>query len=159
MRRYVGVVIVALLVGAGCWFFGLDVVPSIVVALVVAGLGITLGIITLPLDNVEWPPAPPEPTDGARREVSELTWSLRTPGGVVGERNVERVRRIADTSLRRRHLDLDNPAHRVRIERLIGAPLYALLNSAERHRVSLSMLLSELGILEALEKSDPASRN
>jgi hypothetical protein len=158
MRRYVGVAIVALLAGAGCWFFGLDVVPSIVVALVLAGLGITLGIITVPADNIEWPPAPPEPTDGARREVSELTWSLRTPGGVVDERIVQRVRRIAVTSLRRRQLDLENPAHRAQIERLVGESMYALLSSPERRRVSLATLLSELSILEALEKSDPAAR-
>jgi hypothetical protein len=159
MKGYVGVGVVAILAGAGCWFFGLAVVPAIVVALVLAGLGITLRIITLPVENLEWPPAPPEPSDGARREVSELTWSLRTPGGVVDERIVERVRRIADTGLRRRQLDLDNPAHRAQIERLVGPQTYALLSSPERRRISLSTLLSELSVLEALEKSDPAARN
>ncbi len=38
MKRYVGAVVVAALCGAACWFFGLDLVPSIVVGLVVYAL-------------------------------------------------------------------------------------------------------------------------
>ena len=93
MKRYIGAIVIAVLAGAGCWFFGLDLVPAIVVGLVVAGLGITVAALTIPTENVEWPPAPPEPTDGARREVTELSWALRTPGGVVDERVLARVRR------------------------------------------------------------------
>jgi hypothetical protein len=158
MKSYIGIFIVSLVVGAAFWFFGLDVIPSIVVTLVLAGLGITLRIVRLPTDNLEWPPAPPEPTAGARREVSELTWSLRTPRGIVEDRVIERIRNIADTSLRRRHLDLDNPAHRARIERLIGPSLYTLVTSPERRRVNLPTFLSILAVLETLEKSDPAAR-
>lgn len=159
MRKYVAPAVVALLIGAGCWFFGLDVVPSIVVALVIFGLGALLRVLVFPGENVEWPPAPPEPTAGARREVSELTWALRTPGGIVDDRVIERVRLIAVTSLSRRHLDLDNPAHRSRIERLIGAASYDFFTSKVRRRVPLPSLLSVLGVLEALERTDPAARS
>jgi hypothetical protein len=176
MNRYVGPIILGVLVGGGSWFFGLDVVPSIVVAMVVAVLGITLDLVTMPADTalsttaeppmgapliphaMEWPVAPPLPSDGARREVSELGWALRTPTGVVEDRVLERVRNIAATSLRRRQLDLDNPAHRDRIELLVGAPLYELLRSREPRRASARTLRSALGLLEALETSDPAAR-
>jgi hypothetical protein len=159
MKRYVGVVVIALLAGFGVWFFGLGIVPSIVVTLVIAGLGIVLRTIALPSENAEWPPAPPEPSAGARREVSELAWALRAPGGVVDDRIVWRVRRIAIESLSRRHLDVDNPAHRARIERLVGAPLYSLLTSGENFRVTVPALQSVLGRLEALENADGPSRS
>jgi hypothetical protein len=177
MSRYAGPVILGVLVGGGAWFFGLAVVPSIVVAMVVAALGITLDLVATPTDSalspdaesptgtmliprsMEWPPAPPQPNDGARREVSELGWALRTPTGVVEDRVLLRVRNIAATSLRRRQLDLDNPAHRTRIEALLGAPLYAVLRPGEPRRTSVRTLRSAVGLLEALETSDPASRS
>ncbi|HEX4444020.1 MAG TPA: hypothetical protein VHZ81_10650 [Galbitalea sp.] len=158
MSRYVGVIVVAVLAGFGVWFFGLDIVPSIVVTLVIAGLGIVVRTIVLPSENPEWPPAPPEPSDGVRREVAELAWALRGSGGVVDDRIVWRVRRIAAEALARRHLDVENPAHRTRIEHLVGASVYSLLTSGEDFRVTLPTLQSVLRGLEALNASDPTSR-
>ena len=165
MKRYIGVGMIAVLAGAGSWFFGLDILPSIIVVFVIAALGITLRLVAttedpvLPAGTSEWPPSPPLPSDGARREVSELGWALRTPTGIVEDRVLERVRNIADTSLRRRRLDLDNAADRAAIEGLIGAPVYTLLTSGEPRRASVRTLRSALGLLEALEKTDPAARS
>ena len=165
MRRYIGPAMVAVLAGAGAWFFGLAILPSIIVVFVVAALGITLRLVAttsdplLPAGTMEWPPSPPLPSDGARREVSELGWALRTPTGVVEDRVLERVTAIAATSLRRRRLDLDNPADRGRIEQLLGEPLYALLSADEPRRSSARTLRSTLDRLEALEHTDPAARN
>jgi hypothetical protein len=158
MKRYIVIVAIAVLVGGGCWFFGLDVIPSVVVTLVVAGIGATIRTIGAPAVDVEWPPAPPEPREGARRETSELSWALR-PSGVVDDRIIERVRNLAAKSLGRRHLDLADPVHAERIQRLVGAPTYTFLVSRERGRIDLRRLLSELSRLEQLEKSDPAARD
>ena len=155
MRYNVGLSIVAALVGAGCWFFGLDVIPSIVVALVVAILLFAVRAFVRPVDNYEWPPPPPTITDGDRREVAELDWALRTPRRVVEDRIVTRVRTVAVSSLRRRHLDLDNPEHRARIERLVGPQVYFVLTSPDRVRVNVTTLLSVIGRIESLEKSEP----
>jgi hypothetical protein len=155
MKRFVGPIIVAVLVGAGCWFFGLDILPSIVAGAVIAGVGITLGVVTNPGGNRDWPASPPVPNDGARRETFELAWALRTRSGIVDEPALERVRAIAASSLARRHLDLADPAHRARIERLIGAPAYALLapdgpNSGGRLRVRLTSIIGALDVLDRL---------
>lgn len=157
MKNRVGLCVVSLLAGAGCWFFGLDIVPSIVVAVVVGIALFAIGAIVRPIDNYEWPPPPPTVTDGDRREVAELEWALRTPRRVVEDRIITRVSRIALASLRRRHLDVDNPAHRTRIEQLVGPQVYLLLASPDRIRMNISTLLAVLGRLESLEKSDPAS--
>jgi hypothetical protein len=154
MRYNVGLSIVAVLVGAGCWFFGLDVIPSIVVALVVAILLFAVRAFVRPVDNYEWPPPPPTITDGDRREVAELDWALRTPRRIVEDRIVGRVRALAVSGLRRRHLDFDNPEHRVRIERLVGPQAYFILTSPDRVRMNVSTLLSVLGRIESLEKPD-----
>jgi hypothetical protein len=156
MKNKIGLGIVAALAGAGCWFFGLDIVPSIVVALVVGILLFAIGAFVRPIDNYEWPPAPPKVTDGDRREVAELDWALRTPRRLVEERIVTRVSAIALAGLRRRHLDVDNPAHQQRIEQLVGPQVYFLLVSPDRVRMNVTTLLSVLGRLESLEKSDSA---
>jgi hypothetical protein len=159
MKRFAAPIVIAILAGAGCWFFGLAVVPSLVVVLVVAAVGIALRAVILPGGNIEWPPAPPASTEGLRREASELAWAIRGPRGTVDERIIERVSRIAVGSLNRRHLDINSPHDRVRIESLIGAPMYAFLNSPDRAKVTISTLESMLALLESLEKTDPAARN
>lgn len=156
MKRSVAIIVivaVAIVAGVSCWFFGLNVVPSVVVVLVVAGLGATVGLITVPTGAGGWPPAPPEPKDGARREVSELSWALR-PSGALNDRVLERVRNIAAVSLSRRHLDLENPAHRQRIEGLVGASLSPFLISAGGGGGDLKGLLILLRTLERLDLPD-----
>jgi hypothetical protein len=159
MTRHVTPIVIAVLAGAGCWFFGLAVVPSLVVVLVLAAVGIALRTVILPTGNIEWPPAPPASIEGLRREASELAWAIRGPRGIVDERIIERVRRIAIGSLNRRHLDVYSPRDRTRIESLIGASMYAFLSSRDRASVKLPTLLSMLNLLESLEKTDPAARN
>jgi hypothetical protein len=158
MKYNIGLSIAAVLIGAGCWFFGLDIVPSIVVTLVIGILLFALRAFVRPIDNYEWPPPPPTLTDGDRREVAELDWALRTPRRVVEDRIVNRVRNIALVGLRRHHLDPDNPSHRQRIERLVGAQVYLLLVAPDTTRVRVSTLLSVLARLESLEKSEPTIR-
>jgi hypothetical protein len=158
MKRYAGIVAVAILAGAGCWFFGLGLLPAIVVVLVVGSLGVVLRVLTAPATIGEWPAAPPHPTDGARRETSELSWALRTRGGIVDDAIILRVRAIAASRLAHRHLDLDNPQHRSAIEKLIGAGVYELVNADhDRVRVRMSSIPATLDILErldVLERSD-----
>jgi hypothetical protein len=158
MRYTVGLSFAAALIGAGCWFFGLDVIPSIVVAIVVAVLLFALRALVRPGVNYDWPPAPPTSTDGDRREVNELEWALRTPRRLVEDRIVARVSSIARAALRRRHLDPENPAHRERIEHLVGAPVYQLLSSPDTARVSVSSLLAVLRRLDALENANSGAR-
>lgn len=158
MNRFVGPIIVGAIAGVGSWFFGLPLIPAIVVGLVIAAVGVVLRTIVLPTDNREWPPAPPEPNDGTRHEVPELAWALRAPGGFVDDRIVDRVRMLGSRVLARRHLDVDDPADRSRIETLVGAPLFTVLASP-RAQLTLPALLSVLESLEKLEASDPAARD
>jgi hypothetical protein len=156
MKRIVGSIVVAILAGAVCWFFGLGILPSLVVVLVVGALGVLLGVLGPTGGALEWPLAPPQPNDGARRETAELSWALRTRSGVVSGTVILRIRRIAVTRLAARRLDLDNPAHRRAIEALVGARFYALMNpGSSRQLVRLPVVLGALDILERLDRTDP----
>jgi hypothetical protein len=159
MKRFAGVIVVAILAGAGCWFFGLGLVPAIVVILVVGSLGVVLRVLTAPATVGEWPAAPPQPTDGARRETSELSWALRTRGGIVDDAIILRVRAIVANRLAHRQLDLDNPGHRRAIEKLIGASVYELVNaSGNRQRVKMPSIITTLDIIERLDVLDKPDR-
>lgn len=158
-RDYIGSAIVAILIGAGCWFFGLGVAAAIIVALVVAGVGIVLRAPLRSDQNSDWPLPPATKDDGERREAAELRWALSTPRGVIDDRILDRVTSIATRSLGRRGLGLDDPADRAAIEKLIGAPLYGLLTAEVRPQVAMKAFATILTRLEALEKSDPAARN
>jgi hypothetical protein len=156
MKRLAVVIVVALLAGAGCWFFGLGILSAIVVVLVVGSAGMMLRTLTPPATSTEWPIAPPLPNDGARRETSELSWALRTRGGIVDDAVILRVRAIAASRLAHRQLDLDNPAHRRAIEALVGARVYELVNVRDgRRRVRLPSILGALEVLERLDGVDP----
>ena len=157
MRRLVPVIVVAILVGAVTWFFGLGVMPAIVVVLAVGAVGTVLRLLVLQTPNRDWPPPPPPKTDGARREASELSWAMRTRSGVVDDRIVHRVRSIAVNRLAMRHLDLDNPAHRQPIERLVGPQVYDLLTSGEGRNVRITTVLATLEVLDSLAASRPAN--
>jgi hypothetical protein len=157
MRRFVPVIVVAILAGGIVWFFGLGILPALVVILVIGAIGTVLRLVTAEMPNRDWPLPPPPNTDGARREAFELSWAMRTRNGIVGDRIVLRVRSIAANRLALRHLDLENPAHREAIQRLIGPQVYDLLTSRDERHVRLSTVLATLEVLDSLGTSRPSA--
>jgi hypothetical protein len=155
MKRIVVPILVAVAAGGVCWFFGLGILPSVIVLLVVGAACVLLYRLTPAAANVEWPTAPPIASDGLRRETSNLSWALRTRNGIVDDAVIVRVRAIAVNRLARRQLSLDNPAHRPAIEALIGARVYSVLSPlGTRPRVRLAALAGTLEILERLDHID-----
>lgn len=159
MRRLVPVIVIALLTGGVVWFFGLGLLPSIVVVLAVGAVGTVLRLVRVDSLGRDWPPPPPPKTDGARREAFELSWAMRTRSGIVDDRIVLRVRSIAANRLALRHLDLDNPAHRQPIQRLVGPQVYELLTFGSERRVRLNAILATLEVLDSLGTTRPATAN
>jgi hypothetical protein len=157
MKRFVPVIVIAILTGAIVWFFGLGILPATVVSLVAGAIGTVLRLVTMATPNRDWPLPPPPITDGARREAFELSWAMRTRSGIVDDRVVLRVRSIAANRLALRHLDLDNPAHRPSIERLIGPQVYDLLTSVDERHVRLATVLATLDVLDSLGTRPPSA--
>jgi hypothetical protein len=158
-RRAAGrVLLVALLVAAICWYFGADVWHSILI-----GTALTLALVIfdglegLDLVNTEWRGGVPINQEGARRDIDDLSLSLRGRYGRVNDLGVSRVRRIARQRLALHHLDLSDPADHSRIEQLIGAGTCAILVGADRRRPSLGSLLDCLDVLDALDPRRPSA--
>jgi hypothetical protein len=151
MKSLVIVIGGAVFAGVVAWYFGLGIVPAVVVVLVVGAIGGALRRVGGTPADRNWPPPPPPKVDGARREASELSWALRTRDELVDELIVLRVRSIAASRLAPRRLNLNNPVHRQRIELLIGQPAWEILSSAGTRRIPISAVLN---VLEALDSLD-----
>lgn len=144
-----GVVVLAVIAAGIAWFFGVDVPQALAVGGVVAAVGLTWAAVRdgAPLT---WPAPPVRSEPGARRDLSETAWSLRSRGGVP-ERALGRARSVARHRLRTLHqLDLDDPDHRDRIEAVLPPPVVAVLSSERRPELDLAAFASVLTALEAL---------
>lgn len=159
MRRFVGVIVVAVLAGAGSWFFGVGVLPAVVIALAIGSIGVVLRVVTGATPSLDWPLPPPAPSDGKRRETSELSWAIRARGGAVDDRIVLRIRGIAENRLALRQLDLENPAHRPAIQKLVGAQTYDILANTGGRRVRVPDMLVVLDILDSLHRPQTQPRS
>jgi hypothetical protein len=156
-RRAAGhVLLVSLLMAVISWYFGADISHSILI-----GTAVALGVVGLygsggpELKSTGWRGGVESSGAGARRDVAELSWSLRKSYGRVGDTAVSRVQRIARQRLALHELSLHDPADRREIELLIGRNAYALLVPDGRRAPSLRSLLHCLDVLDALEPRRP----
>jgi hypothetical protein len=150
--------IAAVLVAAICWYFGTDVWHAVLLGSVLTTVGLIILVGTAERDlgagdrdlgTTSWQGGPRPNRDGARSEVAELSWSLRTSYGRVDSRAVSRARQLARHRLALHQLDLNEPGNRAAVEGLIGRSAYAVLVRRER-RPSLRSLLHCLDALDAL---------
>lgn len=144
------VVIGAPILAGICWYFGSDVSHAIAIALSIAAIG----IIWAPASGDEEPawPRPTENSKPGRREVTELSWWLRSRRGRVDDAALRRVRALASNRLATRGLELADPSHRAPIERLIGAEAYATLLANWQRPPSLRSVIRCLDALDTLDR-------
>jgi hypothetical protein len=154
-RSTIRVLLVALLIAAVCWYFGADVWHSILIGSALTTLGL-IGFIANAnpdFNNTGWQSDSHSNRHGARRDVAQLSRSLRGSHGRVGTAAVLWTQRLARKRLAVYQLDLLDPADRPRIEQLIGHRAYTVLMRGE-HRPPL--LRSFIHCLDALDALDPA---
>jgi hypothetical protein len=153
-RVTIWALIVAALVAGVCWYLGVDVWHAVLLGGVLTTVGLIslVGIPSRDPSVTEWRGGPSPNREGARGEVAELSWSLRTSyGGRVDVRAVSRVRQLARRRLALHELDLNDPADRSGVEALIGRSAYAVLVRRDRR----PMLRSLLHCLDALDTLGP----
>ncbi|PZE23104.1 hypothetical protein DEI81_08310 [Curtobacterium sp. MCBD17_013] len=154
-RRVVEVVVVAVVVGAAGWFFGLPVPQAVVVAAVITAVGLTWSAVRDD-ERLTWPAPPTDVVRGARRDVQALAWSLRSRGGVP-ERPVVRLRAAAGHLLLVHHgVDIDDPEARPAVERLLPPDVVRVLLSPRHPELDLATFSSLLIAVEAL--GEPSGR-
>jgi len=99
-------------------------------------------------DDGSWPPEKPlEVFRGS--DVSRLAWTINTRTGVVGRNLVRRLEQVLRHRLELRGLDLDDEAHAVRIDALLGQGIRSALRSREVTRDDV------IRVLDAIETIPP----
>ncbi len=90
-------------------------------------IGGTLAVATLVLrapqlgSRATWPVLPYGRRDGARRDVSSLTWTMIDRGGAISSSGERRLRSVLTDALELRGVDLTTAAGREQATDLVGA--------------------------------------
>jgi hypothetical protein len=159
--RVVLVLVGAALVGALLWYLGLDVLRSVVAGVILAVIGISW--VAVPdHEATGWVKDAVVAQDGARREVTQLSWALHPRRGRVRHGAHVRVQQLARNRLALHQLELADPADRTAIERLVGSAVYSTLRprpdqSPPRLR-DIVRCLDALDALDALDSLDAPGR-
>jgi hypothetical protein len=146
----------AVLATALCWYIGMDTVHAVTFGLVVGAAGLLWTAVPEHRD-VGWEPTARATPEGARWDVTQLSWSLRTRRGRVQHTALRRVQELARHRLALRRLDLDEPGDRAEIERLIGEAAYATLARPGSDLPRLRALVHCLDVLDGLDPPRPGT--
>lgn len=149
LRRAVGCVVAAAIVGVAAWFFGMDAPHAAGLGGAVFALGAVLSLLGDQAE-VTWPVPSPQPRPGARRDVVQLGWSLGARGGRVSPEAVRRLRGLAAEVLDRHGVQLDDPASADDVSRLLGDETAALLRKGSAAAPRPRDFAASLARLEAL---------
>lgn len=104
-----------------------------------------------------WPPLPYGRRDGARRDVSTLTWTLMSREGGLSSKGRQRVHAVLHEALRLQGIDPDTTAGARRAESLLGREVAAWLADPGSRPLDPVQLSTALSALEHAAASSPAS--
>jgi hypothetical protein len=156
--RLTWLIVLAVLAGAVSWYVGVDGWHAAVIAAAVLAVGLIWSALPERPPSV-WPLESRRQDDGNRNDVNRLSWSLRTRKRRVRPEAVRRIRKLAAQRLQAmgdtRQLDLDEPADRESIERLIGSRAYRTLRSNPVRQPTFADVEQCLDALSAL--AEPSS--
>jgi hypothetical protein len=156
-RATIRILLTALLIAAICWYFGADVSHSILIGSAVTTLGLIFKITNDNPDsgNTGWRPDGHTNHKGARRDVAQLSQSLKGSYGRVGYGAVTQAQRLVRQRLVSHRLDPLNPADHPSIEQLLGHHAYAVLVRGKRRPPFLRSFIRCLDALDALDPTKP----
>ncbi|TNM64229.1 hypothetical protein FHN55_14725 [Streptomyces sp. NP160] len=97
-----------------------------------------------------WPAEPPASEPGSRSDLVGLSVAFTARQGGMGQAGLVRVQALGRSRLRRRGLDLDDPAGRAAAEELLGVPAVRVLLSRSSPTPGARAVAHCLARLEAL---------
>lgn len=146
-----------LVVGLVCWFSGMDLPHAVGVGAVVGAGGSCLAMLR-ERPSVTWPDDPVAPREGARRDVAQLGWAVQTRSGTVTPEAVRHLRSVAAQTLALHGIDLDDPADRPAVERMLGADVVAIVRRGSAAAPRTAVFRSVLALLERIaDEPGPAT--
>lgn len=149
--RWIGVGVIAVVIAALLLLVGIDAPHAVlgglvwvvgILLLVHLGLGQTVALPRLPFGR----------RDGTRTEVSSLSWSLYSTGGITHQ-GQQHLRRVCATGLAEAGLDLSRPADVDRARSLFGTSMTEFLVDPTAPPPDVRTVRAAVLALEKLEKS------
>lgn len=148
--RWVGVGVIAVVIAALLVVIGIDAAHAVIgglvwvvgiLLLVHLGLGQTVALPRLPFGR----------RDGTRTEVSSLSWSLYSSGGITHQ-GQQHLRRICTTALGEAGVDLSAPRGRERARELLGGAVTTFLVDPAAPPPDVRTVRATVLALEKLER-------
>jgi hypothetical protein len=141
--------VAAVVVSGVVVLMGFDVAHGLVAGLTLALVVLLVAHLDLG-ERVELPRLPYDNRDGARSEVSSISWSLLGRDGVTAE-GQQHLRRLVRASLTEAGVDVDTAPGRVRAEELLGTDAVRLATDPAASAPSAGRVQSLVTTLESLE--------
>ncbi|TXR55789.1 hypothetical protein [Quadrisphaera setariae] len=124
---------------------------ALVATVSAALLGAGLVAVALPrAEEHRWPAEPPASEPGSRSDLLGLAVAFTARQGGMGQAGLVRVQALGRSRLRRRGVDLDDPAGRAAAEELLGAAAVRVLLSRSSPTPGVRAVAHCLARLEAL---------
>ncbi|HEY8282168.1 MAG TPA: hypothetical protein VIG28_06765 [Leifsonia sp.] len=154
--RLVWSILAGVVIGVVVWFSGMDLPHAAGLGAVVAAGGVCLAMLG-ERPSVQWPADPVAPREGARRDVAQLGWAVQTRSGTVTPEAVRHLRSVAAQTLALHGIELDEPAHRPAVERVLGADVVAIVRRGSAEAPRTAVFEAVLTRLERIAE-EPAGR-
>ncbi|SDC16707.1 hypothetical protein SAMN05216410_1312 [Sanguibacter gelidistatuariae] len=104
--------------------------PAHALLAITAAAAVTVMLVALPdIQEPRWPRESSDRRDGARDQVTALSWAFMTRDESVSTRGLHAVRKAATARLALHGVDLADPAHARAARELLGQGAYALLTT------------------------------
>ena len=157
LRRLILSAVLGIALGVIAWYLGMDLAHAIGLGAAAFAFAACLSALGEAADIV-WAVPAPEPRPGARRDITQLGWSLGARGGRASPEGVRRLRTVAERALRMRGLDLHDRAADDALEGLLGARTLELLRRGSGVTPPRTAeVAAVLARLESLEPAEPAA--
>ncbi|MET1006676.1 MAG: hypothetical protein ABWX96_14090 [Propionibacteriaceae bacterium] len=157
-RVVIWTVLVALALAGVSWAVGVPVIQSLLLATGVTMVGaIALAVSGLD-DEILLPPLDETGrNEGARREVSRLSWVMAGQDNRVGDIPYRRLRAIAANRLALRGIDVTEEAGQRAAGELLGQPGYTLLVAEATRTPTQRAFQASIALLERLDERGSAT--
>jgi len=148
-------IIALVLLGLGL-LIGLDLAHSLLLGVACLAVGVlpSLGAAGI---RSPWPSLPYGRRDGARRDVSTLTWTLMSREGRLSSKGRQRVLTVVQDALRQRGIDTGTVAGAARAESLLGREVTGWLADPDSRPLDPARLSAALAALESTSPAPPSS--
>ncbi|HLR27684.1 MAG TPA: hypothetical protein VK086_03245 [Ruania sp.] len=148
-------IIALVLLGLGL-LIGLDLAHSLLLGAACLAVGVlpSLGAGGI---RSRWPALPYGRRDGARRDVSTLTWTLMSREGRLSSKGRQRVHAVVQDALRQRGIDAGTAAGTARAESLLGREVTGWLADPDSRPLDPAQLSSALAALESTSPAPPST--